>query len=333
MKIKNLSYPVPTIGRIAIGEKKSVKGKSLPSKADHFIITTQTKNANGWISHPIANEVCKKTGQNIDSIREIPIRFMFNKPELNIRTRYEAFSNNGRTICAGDGEKGKRRMADGSVGDVVCMGAEYCEFAKDARCKVMTRLNVQIDVSDLDSQESEEKGDDAQALKKDHEFDVDWFNDGSTFILRSTGFNTARTLQSKIAGFHALLGGNLVGVPFKLKLRSKTSAMSMNSIFFYVDVVPALPMMKSAEIGMKIKQRMIENGMDQAAYEETVMAGLSESLFEDSPEEEAEAFEYNDFGVSDVPEDFGDQADDPKTPSSVLDSLASRALNGKADNN
>lgn len=299
--IKNLSYPVPTIGRIAIGEKVEHKGKMLPKKLDHFVITTQVKNKGAWIAHPISEQVAKKVGEQPAKLRTIPIKLLFNRPELNIRSRYEAFCSEGRTICAGNGEQAIRRDANGALTSHPCPGADTCNFGKAVRCSLMTRLNVQIDVGD-------EKAATPNLL-----------NGGSTFILRTGGFNTSRTLEAKLTSFAALFGGNLIGVPFALKLRSKTTAMSKQSIFHYVDIVPAVPLLEAAQIGHAVRAQMEAAGMHQEAYETVVSEGIENGPFEDSSEDFAEALEYVDFAVSDDAFDSDD--------CSQVEDLAAEALN------
>lgn len=269
MFIKHFSYTIPTVGRIAIGEKVEANGKNLPKKLDEFIITAQHKRNGQWVPHPITAQVLKSTGQ--EKLREIPVALMFNDPDLSLRERYEAFDNKGRMLCAGDGEKA-RRASNGTIQDVDCAGPDYCEFAKDARCRLMSRLNVQINVP------VEEGGPQPDPL--------------SSFILRSAGFNTARTLRAKLKATAALLGGKLQGVPFTLKLRQKSSAMSRQSIFYYVDLVLGTDLQTAAKLAQETAQRVSELGLDQAAFEEAIREGLRNGPFEDTTEDFAEAAEY-----------------------------------------
>lgn len=269
MFIKDFSYTIPTIGRIAIGEKVESNGRSLPKKLDEFVITAQHKRNGLWVPHPIAQQVLKSTGQ--DKLREIPVALMFNDPDLSLRERYEAFDNNGRMLCAGDGETA-RQASEGRIQEVVCVGPNMCPFAKEARCRLMTRFNVQIDVP-------VEEG----APRPDPM---------SSFILRSAGFNTARTLRTKLKATAALLGGKLLGVPFKLKLRQKSSAMSRQSIFYYVDLVLREDLQTAAKLAQETAARISELGLDQAAFEEAIREGLRNGPFEDTTEDFAEAEEY-----------------------------------------
>lgn len=269
--IKNFSYTIPTVGRIAIGETRECNGRRLPGKLNHFIITAQHKREGKWVNHPITDVVASESGQSKEAITEIPVALMFNDPDLSVRERYEAFDNEGRMLCAGDGEFA-RRVVNDKVETVDCPGADHCPFAKTARCKLMTRLNVQINVQD--------------AEKKVR------IDPMSSFILRSSGFNTARTLHSKIKFFHAMLGGKLVGVPFRLKLRQKSSSKSRQSIFFYVDLVLDCSLADAAQVARETADTMAGLGLDQTAFEDAVRNGLSNGAFEDTTEDLAEFEEY-----------------------------------------
>ena len=272
--IKNFSYTIPTVGRISIGEKVEHKGASLPSRLNHFQITAQHKRDGKWVEHPITESICKETGQAKDKITEIPVCLMFNNPDLSIRERYEAFDDKGRMLCAGDGEKA-RRMVAGKIETVDCAGKDQCQFARTARCKLMTRLNVQINV---DSQHKNGKPAPLDPL--------------SSFILRSSGINTARTLHSKLHYLHSVLGGRLVGVPFILKLRQKSSVQSYQSIFYYADLVPAVSLIEAAKLAKLTAEQMEEAGLDQAAFEQAVQRGLDNGPFEDTLDDLVEYEDY-----------------------------------------
>lgn len=269
-KIKNFAYTIPTVGRITIGEKVEKGGKKLPSKLNHFQITAQHQRDGRFVPHPVQECVAADTGQAADKIQWIPIKLMFNDPDLSVRERYEAFGADGRMLCAGDGETA-RRKSGATVEATTCPGADHCDYGKMARCKLMTRLNVQIDVKDSGT------------------FKTDPL---STYILRSGGFNTARTIRAKLTGLAAMLGGKLLGVPLQLRLRQKSSSGSRQSIFYYVDIVPTVDLLTCAQLAKKHADDMANAGLDQAAFEDAVRAGLANGPFEDCSEDFLEAAEY-----------------------------------------
>lgn len=269
-KIKNFAYTIPTVGRITIGERVEHNGQRLPHKLNHFKITGHHQRDGRFVEHPAHSVVAAQTGQDKDKVTWIPIKLMFDDPELSVRERYEAFSPDGRMLCAGDGETARRRQG-AEVEQVLCAGADHCAYAKMARCKLMTRLNVQLNVPAGGTYTADPL---------------------STFILRSSGFNTARTIRAKLTSLAAILGGRLTGVPLELRLRQKSSAASYQSIFYYVDIVPATDLISCAQLAKKHADDMLNAGLDQAAFEAAVKEGLANGPFEDTSEDFLEAAEY-----------------------------------------
>src|SRR5271165_5201785 len=84
--IKGLAITPPILGRISIGKIVEKNGKRLPEKDDQFTITTQVQNKDGWIAHQYDEDLRKS--QPNRKIRSIPIRLMFNEPDLNLRAEY-----------------------------------------------------------------------------------------------------------------------------------------------------------------------------------------------------------------------------------------------------
>ena len=53
-------------------------------------------------------------GQALLLARQIPIRLLFNEPDLNLRAEYALFDRQtARPLCVGDGEQCKRRTREG----------------------------------------------------------------------------------------------------------------------------------------------------------------------------------------------------------------------------
>lgn len=280
--LKNLCYTVPLIGRIAIGERVTRDdGTTLPSRLNHFLITAQHKHDGQWATHPAHKDVASATKQDVDAITEIPVRLMFNAPELNAGSRYEAWSpEKGRLLCAGDGCTAKRVGQDGKLTEIDCPGADYCEFGTKNRCRPMSRVLVQIDVGE----------------------DKPYLDVLSGFMLRSAGFNTARTIMSKLQMFQTLLGGKLRGVPFSLKLRKKSSPQSFHSAFYYVDLVlrQGVTLQEAAQLAKAEAQAQEGAGLQVDALEDLVRANLQNGGFAIDTSEDFEAVsEHYDFGVGD----------------------------------
>ena len=100
--LKGLAITPPLLGRISIGKVVEKNGKRLPEKDDQFTITSQVQVRDGWLLHPFDEALRKEQG---GKIRSIPIRLLFNEPDLNFRADYSLFDRNtGRPLCVGTGE-------------------------------------------------------------------------------------------------------------------------------------------------------------------------------------------------------------------------------------
>ena len=61
--IKGLAITPPILGRISIGRVIEKNGKRLPEKDDQFSLTSQVQNRDGWVLHPLDEEL-RKTSAN-----------------------------------------------------------------------------------------------------------------------------------------------------------------------------------------------------------------------------------------------------------------------------
>ncbi len=57
--LKGLAITPPVIGRISIGRVVERNGKRLPEKDDQFTLTSQVQNREGWVLHPLDEELRK----------------------------------------------------------------------------------------------------------------------------------------------------------------------------------------------------------------------------------------------------------------------------------
>ena len=55
--IKGLAIPPPVLGRISIGKVVEKNGKRLLEKDDQFTITTQVQIRDGWLLHPVDEQL------------------------------------------------------------------------------------------------------------------------------------------------------------------------------------------------------------------------------------------------------------------------------------
>lgn len=278
--LKGLSITPPVIGRISIGRVVEKNGKRLPEKDDQFTLTSQVQNREGWILHPL-DEALRKAGSS--KLRAIPVRMLFNDPNLNLRAEYTLFDREtGRPVCVGNGETCKRMSAEG-IDTLPCPSPDGCGFGKASGCKPYGRLNVVI-------------GDDDEL---------------GSFIFRTTSYNSIRTLAARLHYFGALSGGLLACLPLELKLRGKSTTQSYRSAIYYVDLGVRAGSTLERAIGeaKELDARRRAAGFDQSALDEAARLGFGNGAFEDGDEESAavveEFFPHASTRRPDVPGDQG----------------------------
>ncbi|MBB6600305.1 hydrolase or metal-binding protein [Luteimonas sp. MC1825] len=253
--LKGLAITPPVVGRISIGRVVERNGKRLPEKDDQFTLTSQVQNRDGWVLHPLDEALRKETG---GKLRSIPVRLLFNDPALNLRADYSLFDRTtGRPVCVGNGET-CRRMGKEGITQESCPGPDGCVFAM-GECKAYARLNVRV-------------GDDDEL---------------GSFVLRTTSYNTIRTLAARLAYFDAVSGGRLACMPLELKLRGKSTTMSFRSAIYYVDLVTRnrLPLAETIQEARALDQARRDAGFDQEALDEAARSGFANGAFEDLAED------------------------------------------------
>lgn len=301
--IKGLMITPPVIGRISIGKVVEKNGKRLPEKDDEFTITTQVQQRGQWVLHPLdealrraqahggikegaqpsdAEEETKpgkrtlkdKMGVPADAaetpsparrkLRNIPVRVLFNDPYLNLRADYCMFDRStARPVCVGNGET-CRRVTDQGLEEQACPGPDTCRFGL-GQCKPYGRLNVSIGDGD-------ELG---------------------SFVFRTTGFNSIRTLAARMQYFAAVSGGHLACMPLELKLRGKSTTQSHRSAIYYADLVvrSGISLNEAISQARTIATERLAAGFDQSALDAAARLGFVNGSFEDAPNEAAEIVE------------------------------------------
>ena len=254
--IKGLAITPPVLGRLSIGRVVERAGKRIPEKDDQFTITSQVQKKDGWVLHPL-DEALRKSEN--DKLRSIPVRMLFNDPLLNFRVEYSLFDrSNGRLVCSGNGEK-CRRYVEGGMQELPCPSPDLCGFGKGSLCKPYGRLNVLI-------------GDEDEL---------------GSFIFRTTGFNSIRTLSARLSYYRAVSGNLLSCLPLELKLRGKSTTQSHRSAIYYVDLTirEGMSLENAISEAKAIHDRRTQAGHDQVALEEAAKAGFANGAFEDSADE------------------------------------------------
>tara|TARA_R110000751_G_scaffold271352_1_gene371130 strand:+ start:16953 stop:17891 length:939 start_codon:yes stop_codon:yes gene_type:complete len=260
--IKGLAITPPVLGRISIGKVVEKNGMRLPEKDDQFTITSQVQTRDGWVAHPLDELLRKDQG---GKIRSIPVRLLFNDPELNFRAEYCLFDRtNGRPLCVGNGETCKRSTSDG-LQSLPCPSPDSCPLAKGGACKPYGRLNVAI-------------GDDDML---------------GSFVFRTTGFNSIRTLAARLSYLQALSGDRLACLPLEVRLRGKSTRQSHGTPIYFVDLVlrTGLSMEEALNQANALFTTRREAGFDQTALDTAARQGLLNGAFEDSDDEAEQVLE------------------------------------------
>ena len=255
--IKGLAITPPVLGRISIGKVVEKNGKRLPEKDDQFTITSQIQNKEGWIKHPL-DEQLRSQAPN-QKLRNIPVRMIFNDPELNLRAEYSLFDRQtGRPICVGNGET-CQRLTNQGVEQHLCPSPDLCPLAQGGNCKPYGRLHVNLDESD--------------------EF--------GTFIFRTAGFNSIRTLAARLNYYHAASGGLLSCLPLQLTLRGKSTTQSYRQPVYYVDLTlrEGIGLNDAIVQAKQIDDQAKEAGFYQEAVDFIARQGFANAKFEMEGEE------------------------------------------------
>lgn len=301
--LKGLAITPPVLGRISIGKVVEKNGKRLPEKDDQFTITSQVQSRDGWLLHPLNEDL--RNGQD-GKLRSIPIRLLFNEPDLNFRADYSLFDRaTGRPLCVGNGETCKRLAKDG-IQSLPCPSPDGCSLAQGHACKPYGRLNVVI-------------GDDDPL---------------GSFVFRTTGFNSIRTLAARLQYFSAISGNRLACLPLELRLRGKSTRQSHGTPIFYVDITvrSGLSLENALLEAKQLEETRQAAGFDQSALDQAARQGFSNGAFEDNEEDTGTIVEEFFPAIEDQPSPVEPQAQlsAPAKPSLAqkLESQATRH-NGK----
>ncbi|MBO1518094.1 hypothetical protein [Oceanisphaera pacifica] len=256
--IKGLAITPPIIGRVSIGKLVNKNNKWLPEKDDSFTLTTQIQNRSGWMLHPLHQRYSEDAANG--KIRSIPVKVLFNDSDLNLRAEYSAFDRStGRPICVGNGEMAKRVSEEG-IEEITCPSPERCRFAHEQGCKLYGRLNVQIDG------QNDELG---------------------SFIFRTTGYNSVRTLSARLRYFEAASGGHTRHLLLQLRLRAKSTAQSYRTPVYYVDLTlrEGDTLTEAVQAAHLEAKRYTQAGVNTLNLENIARQLLQNGQFEDSEEE------------------------------------------------
>ncbi|EXB72669.1 hypothetical protein [Acinetobacter sp. 230853] len=255
--IKGLAITPPILGRISIGRMIEKNGKRLPEKDDQFTITSQIQSKEGWVKHPLDDQL--RANAPNQKLRSIPVRMIFNDPDLNLRAEYSLFDRQtGRPVCVGNGET-CQRLTNQGVEQHPCPSPDLCPLAQGGHCKPYGRLHVNLDESD--------------------EF--------GTFIFRTTGFNSIRTLAARLSYYQAASGDLLSCLPLQLTLRGKSTTQSYRQPVYYVDLTlrEGISLNEAIIQAKQIDEQSKQAGFYQEALDFTARKGFGNGRMDVDMEE------------------------------------------------
>lgn len=260
--IQNIAYTTPLLGAIRIGHVEERNGKRIPQKDDHFTITQLHKQGNAWVKHELHDKL--SSGSADKKLRSIPVKVIYSDADLNASERFEAYDRTQkRLVCAGDGVNAKQiDPATGKVNETECAGPAHCTWLRGQKqattCGIFGRAIVKVE-----GQEDEFGG----------------------FILRYGSYNGTVSLRSRLVGLQSLFGDKLPHIPLTLNLMSKSSAMSMNSVFYFADLrVNGDPLQLAVAANEKV-QAYANAGINYAQFETRMKALRDNGRFETDPNE------------------------------------------------
>ena len=293
-------HPSMTAGAPTAAVAEVPSGNSTPLKSTLQSKLVKRAKAQNLSTGPITEEAATTASSAQDvqrpagapKLRSIPVRLLFNDPGLNLRASYTLFDRaTARPICVGDGESCKR-VRQGAVESHPCPGPDHCALGMEGNCKLFGRFHVRID-------------------HPENQVDA-----CSTFVLRTTGINTVRTLIARMQYFQAISGGLLAYLPLELRLRGKSTAQSHRAPIYYVDLCirQSLTLEAAVHQAREAAEHARSMGLDQTALDTAARAGYARGVFEESAEEAAgvldEFYPAGDLGQSRDPGEGQDERQD-----------------------
>ncbi|MDC5230974.1 hydrolase or metal-binding protein, partial [Acinetobacter baumannii] len=108
-----------------------------------------------------------------------------------------------------------------------------------------------------------------------------------TFIFRTTGFNSIRTLAARLAYYHAASGKRLSCLPLQLNLRGKSTTQSYRTPIYYVDLTlrDGTSLQEAITTAKEIDVQSKQAGFYQEELDQAARQGYANAQFEMEGEE------------------------------------------------
>ena len=111
---------------------------------------------------------------------------------------------------------------------------------------------------------------------------LDESDEFGTFIFRTTGFNSIRTLAARLSYYHAASGGLLSCLPLQLILRGKSTTQSYRQPVYYVDLTlrEGISLNDAITQAKQIDEQSKAAGFYQEALDFIAKQGFANAQFE-----------------------------------------------------
>ena len=112
-------------------------------------------------------------------------------------------------------------------------------------------------------------------------------------LCRTTGYNSIRTLLSRLHYFSAVSNNQLASLPLALRIRGKSTTQSFRQAIFYVDIITRSEHSLAQTIAMATETNLNRQqaGFDQQALDHAAKLGFANGEFEDTEDEGLEVVE------------------------------------------
>jgi hypothetical protein len=111
---------------------------------------------------------------------------------------------------------------------------------------------------------------------------LDESDEFGTFIFRTTGFNSIRTLAARLRYYHAASGDLLSCLPLQLTLRGKSTTQSYRTPIYYVDLTlrDGVNLQEAISSAKQIDEQSKAAGFYQEALDHVARQGYGNASFE-----------------------------------------------------
>ncbi|WP_155293172.1 hypothetical protein [Comamonas testosteroni] len=158
MNTKIFTQSLRPEGLIVVQEDDSSFGLEIVSHVHSDLACDAPKGAPDRIRHPMHNKLGGESGKSLSAIK---VKVVFDRPEQNIKARYEAWieTHEGSPICTGNGAKAVLlNPYDGTRTARVCKGPKLCGLVKDHgfQCSLQVRMDVLVEGEPYEVQSNSE---------------------------------------------------------------------------------------------------------------------------------------------------------------------------------